>query len=250
VAAFVVLGLALVPVALAGKGGGGGGGHGGGGGGGCTQNAPLVQVQNTWSWQAWGSWGMPGQQLTYSIAVMNYDVGCSASSFVVTLSGPSGFAVSLPTNTITVKSGSGGYLSAYVTSPSVIADGDYPLTATVVRAGTTSATGSFTSYYKVYSSDSTPPGLYTPNPWDGQTVTGASTNVAVSSWDDHEVKKIDLSIDNAYRTTTLCTNISYNCQLYYTWSLSGVSKGQHTVTFRSYDWKGNVGVQTVTFTVG
>jgi hypothetical protein len=248
--AALVLVLALVPAALADKGGGGHKGGGGGGGGGCTQNTPVVQIDNTYSWAAWGSWDMPGQQQTYSIDVMNYDVGCSASSFVVTLSAPDGFSVSLPTNTVTVKSGSLAYLSAYVTSPVGVADGDYPITATVVRAGTTSSAASFTSYYKAYSSDTAAPGLYTPNPWDGGTVSGSSYAVTVSSWDDHAVKQIDLYIDGAYKTTAACNNIGYACQLYYIWSLSGVASGQHTATFASTDWMGNVGIRTVTFTVG
>jgi NPCBM-associated, NEW3 domain of alpha-galactosidase len=247
-AAFLVLALAVVPVALAGKPIGGGGHKGGGGG--CTQNAPVVQIDNTYSWAAWGSWDMPGQRQTYSIDVMNYDVGCSAASFVVTLSAPDGFSVSLPTNTVTVKSGSLAYLSADVTSPSGIADGDYPITATVVRAGTTSSAVSFTSYYKVYSSDTAAPGLYTPNPWDGGTVSGSSYAVTVSSWDDHAVKQIDLYIDGAYKTTAACNNIGYACQLYYIWSLSGVAPGQHTATFASTDWMGNVGIRTSSFTVG
>jgi hypothetical protein len=62
----VILALALVPAALAGK---PGSKPGGGGGGGCTRNSPGVSVDNTWAWGAWGSWGQPGQQLTYSVAV-------------------------------------------------------------------------------------------------------------------------------------------------------------------------------------
>src|SRR6266571_1940193 len=105
---------------------------------------------------------------------------------------------------------------------------------------------SFTSYYKVYSSDTVAPTLFWPNPGDGQTISGSSYNVVVSSNDDHEVEQI--YIDNVRRSTTLCDDISYNCHAAYNWSLRGVS-GQHTATFQSYDWKGNVGVMTVSFSV-
>jgi uncharacterized membrane protein len=132
----------------------------------CTRNAPAVAVDNNWQWGSTGSWGLPGQQLKYMIKVVNNDLGCSPSSFVIGLSAPSGFSVSIPTNTISLKPTTSGYLSAYVTSPSVIADGDYPLTATVTRAGS-SDSGSFTSYYKVYTSDTVAPTLYWPNPGDG-----------------------------------------------------------------------------------
>jgi hypothetical protein len=234
-----VIALALTPAALAGSPGGGKS---------CTQNAPAVSVDNNWSWSGLGSWGLPGQQLAYFLQVRNTDVGCRSSSFVVSLNTPSGFSVSIPTSTITLKSSTTGYLWAYVTSPSAVADGDYPLTASVTRVGTSSPTPSFTSYYKVYSSDSTPPTLFWPNPAPGQTISGNSFTVVVSSSDDHAVRKIDLYMDGAYMSTTACDNVSYTCQLDYRWSLG--AKGQHTATFRSTDWMGNVGVMTVSFTVG
>jgi hypothetical protein len=140
-----------------------------------------------------------------------------------------------------------GSLLAYVTSPSV-ADGDYPLTVTAQRAGTSITTASSTSYYKVYSSDTVAPSLYWSNPSDGQTITGGSYHFAVSSNDDHAVRKIDLYIDNAFVSTTVCAGISYTCQFAADWSLSG-RQGRHTASFRSYDWMGNVAVQTVNFTV-
>lgn len=164
------------------------------------------------------------------------------------MSAPSGFSVSIPANTITLKSTTSGYLWAYVTSPGVIADGDDPLTLTVVRAGAPNPT-SYTSYYKVYSSDAVAPTLFWSNPGDGEVISSRSYNFAVWSNDNYEVRQIDLYIDNAYTATTLCEDISYNCQGYYPLSLRGVS-GQHTATFKSYDWMGNVGVLTTTFTVG
>ncbi len=248
--ALVVLAIGFAPAAIAGK-----GGHGGGGGSGttsCTQNAPGVVVQNTYGWGQWGSWGKPGQQVAYFVQVINYDVGCSSSSFTVSLSAPTGFSVSIPTSTVGLAPGASGYLWAYVTSPGTAADGDYPLTATVVRSGGVSSaasTGTSVSHYKVYSTDSVAPTLFWPNPGDGTTITGRSYNVAVSSSDDHAVKKIDLYIDNVYKSEVLCDDVSYTCQLNYSWSLGGAT-GQHTATFKSYDWMDNVGVSTVSFTVG
>jgi hypothetical protein len=236
-----LLALALVPTAVAGK-----PGHGGGGS--CTRNAPGVSVENTFGWGQWGSYGLAGQQLKYAVDVFNHDVGCSSSTFTVSLSAPGGFSVSMPTNSVSLKSGTVGYLWANVTSPSVVADGDYPLTVTVTRTGTTtgSSSGTAVSYYKVYSSDSVAPTLYWPNPADGMTIAGRSYNVVVDSNDDHAVKRIDLYIDNAYKTETVCEAVSYACSLNYAWS---PVSGAHTATFKSYDWLGNVGVLTVNFTV-
>src|SRR5262249_17080484 len=153
-AVFALALIALAPVATAAPSGGGHGGGGGGGGikGSCTTNAPAVSVQNTWAWGQTGSYGLPGQQLTYLIQVITYDGGCSASTFNVAISAPSGFSVSIPTSTISLKSPTQTSLLAYITSPSGAADGDYPLSVTAQRSGTSNTTASSTSYYKVYSS--------------------------------------------------------------------------------------------------
>jgi hypothetical protein len=233
--------LVLGPAALAADSGGGGTTSR------CTQNAPGVSIDNTFGWAQWGSWGLPGQQLTYAINILNYDVRCSSSTFVVSVSAPSGFSVSLPTSAITLRSGSSAYVYGQVTSPSVIGDGDYPIRVTVARAGSSTAPVSAASLYKVYSSDSVAPTLYWPNPQDGVTVTGKSYDMVVSSSDDHAVQKIEVYLDNVYMSTTACQDIAFECQLFYKLSLSGL-RGQHVATFKSYDWRGNVGVLTSTFT--
>jgi Bacterial Ig domain len=241
-----ILVLTLVPVAPAAPGGGGHGG-GGGGKGSCTPKTPAVAIDNNWQWGRPGSWGMPGQTLTYSINVINYDIGCGSSTFTISASAPSGFSISIPTNTITLRSSSSAYASANVTSPGGVADGDYALTFTIQRTGTSNSTASSATYYKVYSTDSIAPTLYYPNPADGMTVSGSSYQFMVSSSDDHAVSKIELYIDGVYASTTVCDDIAYECQLAYKGSLG--ARGQHTATFKSYDWMGNVGVLTSTFTV-
>jgi hypothetical protein len=190
-------------------------GHGGGGGGGggsnstsCTANAPLASVENNWAWGQTGSWGTPGQQLHYLIQVINYDVGCGSSTFVLGVSAPSGFTVSLPADAITLKSSSSGYLSAYITSPTAIVDGDYPLTVAVERQSTGIASAPSTTYYKAYSADTQAPSVFWPNPPDGSTVSGHSYTITASSSDDHAVKEMDLYVDNTFVTTVACDAIT------------------------------------------
>ena len=246
---FAALALALVPAAGLARGGGGGSKPGGGGGkpggGSCVQTTPYVKVDNTWAWGQTGSYGLPGQTLTYSILVVNYDQGCGSTSFTVDVSAPSGFSVSMPTNSISLSSASQGYLSATVTSPAGAADGDYPLVVSVARAGSPPA-ASYTSYYKVYSSDGVAPTLYWPSPGDGASISGRSYNVAVSASDDRRVRTIELYVDGAHKSTVNCDGIAYSCQLNYSWSTSA---GQHTARFESHDWMGNVSTLTTTFTV-
>jgi hypothetical protein len=231
--------LVLVPAAIAGK-GGGGGKPGGGGGGSCTASAPTVTVDNNWSWSGPGTYGLPGQQLKYVIHITNNS--CSSGTFTVGVSAPSGFSVSLPTSSISLGAKTVGYLYAYVTSPTNAADGDYPVSVSMSGL----AAGSFTSYYKVYSSDTAAPTLFWPAPGDGATITGRSYNVGIQSSDDHSVKDVQIYIDGALKQTSACADISYTCQSIYTWSPSA---GSHTATFTSSDWMGNVATQTVHFTV-
>jgi hypothetical protein len=214
----------------------------------CAPATPGVAVDNTWGWGRWGSWGMAGQQRMYAVHVMNNDLGCGSSNFVVSASAPNGFAVSIPTNSITLNSNSSAYLPAYVTSPTWAVDGDNPLSVTVQRAGSPDA--STTTYYKVYSSDGTVPTLFWVNPGDGTSISGRSYNVTASSSDDHHVTKIELYIDNAHAPTAtkLCDGVAYSCQLFYRWAIRRVH-GQHSATFKSYDYLGNVGAVTVTFNV-
>ena len=212
----------------------------------CTRNAPRASIDNTWAWASPGSWGSPGQQLKYAINVFNNDASCGSSSFVVGMAAPNRFAVSIPTNTITLASGAAGYVWAYVTSPVDAADGDYPLTATAAGAGATSPAAP--SWYKVYSSDTVAPKLFWTNPADGGALSGRTAYVGFASSDDHAVKKVDVYLDNALVATTLCDNVSYQCQLSYKWAIRRVH-GQHTATFQSTDFMGNVAAQTATFTV-
>jgi hypothetical protein len=220
-----------------------------GGKGGCVRTAPTVKVDNNWAWGQSGSFGLAGQTLNYAIDVINRDAGCGSTTFVVGLSAPSGFTVSPATLSISLKSASSGYVWTTVTAPAAVADGDYPLSVTLTPSGASSATASATSYFKVYSSDTTVPVLFWPAPGDGTSIAGSTYGFAVSSNDDHAVKSIDLYIDGVYKSTTACDNVTYTCQFRYTASLTGMA-GQHSATFMSHDWLGNVGTLTVGFTVG
>jgi hypothetical protein len=248
-AVIIALTLALVSTAVAAAGRSNGKPGGGGTTTSCTQSAPRASIDNTWAWASPGSWGLPGQQLKYAIDVFNNDVGCGSSSFVVTFSAPSGFSVSMSASTITLSSASSGYVWAYVTSPLTAADGDYPLSVSVQRAGSLSpAASAATSAYKVYSTDTVAPKLYWQNPTDGGSLSGRTTYVGFTSSDDHAVKRLDLSVDGVSVASVLCDDISSDCQVSYKWSIRRVH-GQHTATYKSTDWMGNGATQTVNFTV-
>jgi hypothetical protein len=230
--------------------GGQGGGHGGGGTTACVPGTPRVSIDNTWAWASPGAWGMPGQELKYAVNVFNADVGCGASSFVVSFSAPDGFAVSMATNTVNVGSASSVYAWANVTSPAVATDGDYALAASVERVGSigVAAAAPSNSVYKVYSSDTAGPTLFWENPWDGGNVSGRTTYVGFAARDDHAVKRLDVAIDGATVASTVCDNVSSDCQVSYKWSIRRVS-GLHSATFTSTDWMGNVTIHAMSFSV-
>jgi Big-like domain-containing protein len=220
---------------------------GGGGGGSCTRATPGVAVDNNWAWSSWGSWGFPGQRLAYAINVVNYDVGCAAASFVVDVQAPAGFEVAVPTNTVSLKASKNAYIWAYVTSAAGATDGDYPVTVSVRRANTSGPMGMFTSYYKVYTTDGTDPTLFWVGPADGEVLDSRTVPFTASSSDDHAVRKMDVFVDDNLVATASCDDVSYICQLSATWS---ATTGSHTATFWSYDWMGNAGTLSVSFTVG
>ena len=92
--------------------------------------------------------------------------------------------------------------------------------------------------------------MFWANPGDGTSISGRSYNVSVASSDDHQLTKIELYIDNAHSPTATnsCDGVAYRCQLFYKWAIRRVH-GQHSATFKSYDYLGNVGALTVTFNV-
>jgi hypothetical protein len=68
----------------------------------------------------------------------------------------------------------------------------------------------------------------------------------VSPNDDHAVKRIDLFLDNNYVATTACDDVSYSCNLNYSWS---TTKLTHSARFKAYDWMGDTSELQTSFTV-
>ena len=211
-----------------------------------TQSEPRVSIDNTWAWASPGSWGMPGQQLKYAIDVFNNDVGCGSSSFVVSVR--AGRVLGL--DPVEHDHAQLGVHRLRVGVRDLARHGRrrrLPADASRSSGRERRARRPSTSYYKVYSSDTVAPKLYWTNPADGGALSGRTTYVGFASSDDHAVKKLDLS-STAPGGATLCDNVSSDCQVSYKWSIRRVH-GQHTATFRSTDWMGNVATQTATFTV-
>jgi len=185
--------------------------------------------------------------------MLNYDTVCATSNFTLSVSAPDGFNVSVPITTFSVKATTQAYFWAYVTSPTPIADGDYPVTLTVTRASDSASTATATNYYKVYSTDTSAPTLYWNSPSQGMAISSkgknsSNFNVSISANDDHTTKQIETYIDGALVDTMSCDGISYSCTSYFGWSPKG-KIGQHTATWKASDWLGNVATSTASFSV-
>ena len=238
----LVLALALVPAALAAKGGDGGGGATSS----CTQVRPAPRSTTP------GPGHRPARGACRASSSSTPSTSSTMTSAAARRPSRSGSPrrTDSPSrcrpSTITLNSASTGYVWAYVTSPTTAADGDYPLTVTVERAGSSSPAA--TSSYKVYSSDTVAPKLYWTNPSDGGALTGRTAYVGFASSDDHAVKQVDLYVDGVSEATNSATasRSSASCP---TSGRSAASTGQHTATYTSTDWMGNVASQTATFTV-
>lgn len=211
----------------------------------CTRGNARISIENTWAWGARGSWGTPGETLTFAVNVSNMDIGCGSSTFDIAMSAPDGFAVSMPPSA-TVGSASSTYVWAQVTSPVGAADGDYPLAVSVQRQGIAGQAGQ--SSYKVYSSDSSGPELNWINPSDGGSLSGRTAYVGFSSKDDHVVRRLRVILDGTVVATKLCDGVTFDCQVSYKWTIRRV-RGQHVATFESVDAMGNLSTSTSTFTV-
>jgi hypothetical protein len=89
--------------------------------------------------------------------------------------------------------------------------------------------------------DTVAPTVSIASPSDGMKISGRARSVLVSASaaDNVGVTKMEVYIDGALRSTSGTGSISY------TWDVSRLSKGQHTVLVKAYDAAGNVGQNSV-----
>lgn len=216
----------------------------------CTPDVPHVQIQNTFTWASWGTWAKQGQKVPYQIAVYSYD--CVTANYTVTVKAPDGFSQDLTTFTASLKPRQIKYFNVNITSPADVPVSDYPVVAAsseTHRDGTVTTGNSDTSYYKVYTSDTTPPAFNWQSPGTGNTVSG-TVSLSDTTYDEHLARKIELYIDGALVASNTndgivgrYTTVGYN------WNTKGVAKGVHTLVFKGYDDFGNEADDTWQLTV-
>ncbi len=143
----------------------------------CTRTNPGVSISPA------SQTGNPGQTLSYTVTIINYDSSdCGSSTFNLTKSCPAGWTCNLSSNSITISpNGSSGAVSLSVTSPVAATAGNYTVSVTAQNSAATSYTGTGSATYSIVCNRSNP--TVTPtnspqigNPGDVKTFTFNITN--------------------------------------------------------------------------
>jgi uncharacterized repeat protein (TIGR01451 family) len=205
-------------------------------GGTCVQANPTLALSPSAT-----QWVTPGGTLTYNVLVTNNDnSGCSASTFNLSTTLPSGWTASFGSSALTINPGAGASTTLLVTSPTTAAAGSYTIT---VKA-TDSAAPTYTASASVIVAILTPPNTIPPvvsisSPTDGSTV-GRKVSIQAKASNNVGISKMELYIDGV---RTLVKNSS---SITWSWYTANVSKGQHAISVKAYDGAGNIGVNSIT----
>lgn len=218
----------------------------------CTPNQPTVRTSASYSWAEEGQWATPGLPRNYPMGIINND--CVKQTYKISVEVPAGFIATLDKNEVTLDAYGSSKLipseiaNLNVTSPSGIADGDYPITVNIVSTSNPEMRASDTNYYKVYSVDNVAPKFGVTNPF-GTIKASRQTNVIANVQDDHILKTVEFYIDgNLVYTRDCSTETMYFCQPTYVWD-SSKAIGSHKVLYKATDLFGNTSSSTVDFTV-
>ena len=211
----------------------------------ARRTLPVSSSRTPTGWGQWGSWGKPGQQ----VGILRPGDQLRRRLQLVELHGQPVRPHWVPPFRFRRDSracaGASGYLWVYATSPGTAADGDYPLTATVVRRRGVSV-GTRRQAPPSATTRCTRPTASLRRSSGRIPATGRQSPAAPTTWLSH--RATTMRSRRSISTSTMCTSLRcsattppYTCQLNYSWSLGGAT-GQHTATFKSYDWMDNVGV--------
>jgi hypothetical protein len=117
----------------------------GGGAAPCVRNNPTVAVSPA------QQQGPPGASVSYTVAVTNKDIACSASSFAPQATTQAGWTATFGAAAITIAPGATGSTTMQVKSPASASSGPYAISPTVSNASAPSYSGSTTAMYTVSS---------------------------------------------------------------------------------------------------
>ena len=96
----------------------------------CLRNYPDVVLSPS------RAQGTSGQQLSYTVSVVNNDSDCPSSNFSLTRSCPTGWTCSLDSTNLTISSGQSNSTTLRITSSASAPKGDYQLSVNAENSGT------------------------------------------------------------------------------------------------------------------
>jgi hypothetical protein len=126
----------------------------------CVSSNPTLTISPS------QSAGVPaGSIVTYTVSVTDNDsIGCTASSFNLQATDPSGWTAAFGSSTLSTSPGSTASTTLQVTSPTSATAGSYTVGAAATNAGSTTFSGSTSAVYLVVAPTPTPTPSPTPTP--------------------------------------------------------------------------------------
>jgi hypothetical protein len=114
----------------------------------CTRSNPTGAISPSQS-----QWVPSGTSVTFTVSVTNNDnAGCTASSFNMSASVPSGWTAGFFAPTLTISPGSSATTTLQVTSPATATDGFYNVGVIAANSSATSYSASVSATYVIMSS--------------------------------------------------------------------------------------------------
>ncbi len=191
----------------------------------CRRYNPTVTLAPS------SQWGTAGNSLSYTLSVTNNDsTECSASTFsgLGTLS--SGFVQSPTAPSLTLNPGETRSMTLTVSAPLSAMPASYIVTESVSNSNAPESVGTVSANFNIAAPDATAPVISVLSPKDGSSISGRKVSVSATASDASGIQKIDLYIDNKLMKT--CTGVT-GCT--YSWSISKVSSGSHTIRVVAVD---------------
>lgn len=184
-----------------------------------------------------------GQTVAYNMTLKNNDNStCTATTFAVTPTLPSGWIATPASLTQTLTPSQSVTTVINVTSPATSTAGNYTITEKAVSTIFSSLTASASATASVVVPDVTPPTVSITSPVSGSKVTAASVTISATASDNTKVTKVEISVDSKLQVSDTASPYSYK------WNTNKTASGTHTITAKAYDAAGNTTTASITVT--
>ena len=185
----------------------------------CVENNPTVSMVPS------SQWGNAGASLAYTVTVKNNDTEtCSAATYDITPTLPTGFTQVVSPSTVTLAPGAQQSIGVTVTSPITAVPATYVITERVTNTSSPSFTGMTAANFNISAPDLTPPLITIMAPQDGAILSTRRVPISISGSDANGMASLEIQVDGKVVKSCVLTNV---CS--YTWNTGKASAGTHTI---------------------